>query len=123
MKYLLSAESGPFILFDNETKDIRIATTDRESIRRVWLADEDVTIRLNDGTETPVKAGQIVLAFYKDGWHPVAVDCPQWAEYLRKEREDVQKQKEEWAKGKKIVDTYCDACQPCDECNTCEASC
>jgi hypothetical protein len=123
MKYLLCAESGPFILFNNETKDIRIAITDRDSIRRVWLADEDVTIRLNDGTETPVKAGQIVLAFYKDGWHPVAVDCPQWAEYLRKERENVQKQKEEWAKGKKIVDTYCDACQPCDECNTCEASC
>ena len=122
MKYLLCAESGPLILFDNETKDINITESDRESIRRVWLADEDVTIRLNDGTETPVKAGQIVLAFYKDGWHPVAVDCPQWAEYLRKEREDVQKQKEEWAKNKVSCEIG-DACPPCDYCKTCEASC
>lgn len=57
MKYLLCAEAGPLILFDNETKDIRLTESDRESIRRVWLANENVTMRLNDGTETPVKAG------------------------------------------------------------------
>lgn len=114
MKELFITANGAIML----DKNADVATSvdqDASSIRRVYLVDEDCTVKYKEGTiekSIDVKAGQIIVVFYHGTLtNPIAiVDSEDWANGIKEYREEERKRRIEWAE-KQNKSELCDNCE------------
>ena len=111
MKELFITANGA-IMLDKVNGEATSVDQDASSIRRVYLIDEDCTVKYKEGTfekTVDVKAGQIVVVFYHGSLSNVVaiVDSKDWADGILEYRAEEQKRKEEWAK--RQSEPRCDA--------------
>lgn len=110
-------------MFNPEDMSMQKVESKRESINRIYLVEEDCTVKL-DNTSKEAKAGDLVVIFY-EGYFPekfVVVTCPEWADNIKEYDRIRQEEKERWAlkcANESNVKMY----TPCDagDCETCAA--
>ena len=107
MKNFIIADGGA-LMFDTDTQNVTTVDSKRESIRRIWVADEDAHLKANFGEytkEADIKAGDIVIAFWDQDFpnKVVVINNDEWLENLKTYDAIMQARKEEWAKNKSNV--------------------
>ena len=117
MKTILIAPNQSWVQFDPDTMEIEPVSSDRESISRIHMVNEDCKVKC-DGEILEAKAGDILVMFYEHRFkhRVVLVKSEDWAENLRLYREQEQKEKEEYAL-KECAEKCCDDACPDTCCN------
>ena len=108
-------------MFNPEDMNMQKVPRKRTSVDRIYLVEEDCTVKLGDVSKE-AKAGDLVVEFY-EGYFPekfVVVTCPEWTNNIKEYDRIEQEEKEKWAKrANENVKMY----TPCDagDCEACAA--
>lgn len=110
-------------MFNPEDMSIQKVMHKRTGIDRMYLVEEDCTVKLGDASKE-AKAGDLVVTFYEGDFQEkfVVVTCPEWTNNIKEYDRIQQEEKERWAlkcanKSNVKMYTPCDA----DDCETCAA--
>lgn len=108
---------------DTELNDVFDLPSDREGISRLYLIKEAMYVVIGNGEckeEFDVEPGDILIKFYEDIFphKAIVVKSAEWKENLEYYNNEMQRQKEEWAKNKANECPCCgDCCTECEKCN------
>lgn len=117
--------SNSNIIIDTENNSVDKIDCERESISRIYMANEPTHVIFGEGEfkkEFDVKKDDIIITFYSCGvdWpnRVVVAKSKDWVANFKANRKAEQKAKEEWAKKQKASSENITA-----DCCDCEQSC
>lgn len=121
MKTLYLTDSSTNIYVDTETNEVGSLTSeDRYAIRNIYYIEEPMHVVYQSGEdkeEIDVKKGEILIAFYNNGFNKYVLDTvrsKQWVSNIKNRRKIEQKEKEEWA-AKQCAGECCETCDACSD--------